>query len=131
VTPPKDQRLPLSQQSVFYQVVYPAGWKEAGLKTPHCNPCDHANEGYTTPTDIHDRVATRPEMRERRGFSVEPSYTGDPNVDAKIKSAYLAKLPAKSATQVNQLLAARLSDGKAIAKVEDLGFYFFSDITRL
>lgn len=130
VTPPVNQDLSLAEQSVFYQVTYPTGWQETGLSEPHCNPCDHDRDGVIRASDVHDHVATRPDITARHVFNVEPAYTGEVALDVQIQEVYLSMLPATSALQVNQLIASRLPDGSPVVTLTDLGFYFNSEISE-
>jgi len=127
VTPPKDQTIPIGEQSVFYQITYPKDWKERGLAAPMCNPCDHGNDGVTW-QDYHDHLITRPDLLPRHVFGIEPAYNGNSALDGKVTDAYAKKLPVTSAVAANQLLTAKLDSGEPLARLVDFGFYYLSKV---
>jgi hypothetical protein len=115
----------------FYQVVYPIGWQTMGIGTPQCNPCDHDGGGIDF-IDYHDHVLDSVPSSPGHGefsplwkvFVVLPNYTGDATHNALVNAAYAAHIPTKSEAAVDDLLAAKLSDGSPVALEIDIHHYF-------
>lgn len=149
---PRASVLPNQAQADFFQVVYPVNpftvagpinpfttgtglgdvvyWQSLGIPTfPQCNPCNHEGTPQIDADDFHDHVLDS--MPTNVGFRpiwhvflVFPKYTGDPMHDQAVNVQYASHLPATSESAVVRLLAARLSDGSAVAAVTDTGVFF-------
>ncbi len=125
--PEPRQQAPFAAQTPLYQVSYPPNFRKLGLREPFCAPCDHQQNGIDT-TDVHDHVLserTRVGQRTRwRVYGVDPAYTGQPDHDSAVSTAYAKLLPARSQGAINRLLTTKLPDGAPVATLTDFGFYF-------
>jgi hypothetical protein len=122
---------PEKAQADFYEVVYPPNWQQLGLQPPQCNPCDHDNNGIDM-LDYHDHVLdsmpASPAGNDYRApwhvYGIVPALGNDADHNAMVEAAYAARLPVKSESEVDALLAARLDDGSLVAAEQDTHFYF-------
>jgi hypothetical protein len=126
------QKVSQTVQSKIFVVVYPIGWENLGLAAPQCNPCDHAGNGLTF-DDFHDHVldsipGSAGWTPFKRVNVILPNYSflaglNDPMRDAAVSAAYASRIPATSATAVNDLLASIAPDGSPLAIRIDAGFF--------
>ena len=137
---PRQTKLPAKAQADFYLVIYPwqpVSWRDLGVPSPICNPCDHNGDG-DTPDDYHDHVLDSmpadPGHGEFRAvwhvYAVAPAYTGNTAHDLAVTLAYASHLPAKSEAAVDALLGDTLPDGSPIAVESDTGFYFICSVVN-
>ncbi|MEO5961442.1 MAG: hypothetical protein ABIR80_20215 [Opitutaceae bacterium] len=122
-------------QNVYFEVIYPVGWKSLTASVPICNPCDHGGDGDDF-FDYHDHVFSGEPSQPGKGEYgplwrlnfVLPSYNNDPVHDAAVSQAYAKFLPAKSAQAVFAMLAAKLPDGSPIAELVAVDYVFLAAI---
>ena len=114
----------------------PSYWQSLGITSlPQCDPCNHEGTPQTDADDFHDHVLDSAPTTV--GFSplwhvflVFPAYNGVLAHDQTVSAAYATRLPAKSESAVDALLADKLADGSPIAVEFDTGGFFLCAVVN-
>ncbi len=122
-------------QNVYFEVIYPIGWRSLTTSIPQCNSCDHGGDGEDF-FDYHDHVFSGEPSQPGKGEYgplwrlnfVLPVYNGNPVHDTAVSKAYAKFLPATSAQAVFALLAATLPDGSRLADLVAVDYVFLAAI---